>query len=78
MFREDWDTRKILKHNFWHLFQQNYFVIRIYDENDGNYHASETEKQGAQPTKIPPIEVPDISADVLKEVTDNFGQDSLI
>ncbi|MCH96511.1 Pto kinase interactor, partial [Trifolium medium] len=46
--------------------------------NDGNYHASETAKQGAQTVKVQPIEVPEIQADELKEVTDNFGQDSLI
>nr|XP_012569746.1 pto-interacting protein 1-like [Cicer arietinum] len=46
--------------------------------NDGNYHASETAKQGAQAVKVQPIEVPEIQADELKEVTDNFGQDSLI
>ena len=46
--------------------------------NDGNYHASQTAKQGTQPVKPQPIEVPNISADELKEVTDNFGQDSLI
>lgn len=50
----------------------------IYAGNDGNYHASETAKQGTQPVKAQPIEVPNIPADELKEGTDNFGQDALI
>lgn len=46
--------------------------------NDGNYHASETAKQGAQSVKNQPIEVPAISVEELKEITDNFGTNSLI
>jgi len=46
--------------------------------NLGNYHASETAPKGAQAFKIQPIEVPEISGDELKEVTDNFGTSSLI
>lgn len=46
--------------------------------NDGNYHASETAKNGAQAVKVQPIEVPAILADELKEITDNFGTNSLI
>lgn len=46
--------------------------------NDGNYHASETAKQGVQTVKVQPIEVPAISADELKEITDNFGTNALI
>ena len=46
--------------------------------NDGNHHASETAKQGAQTVKIQPIEVPAILADDLKEITDSFGENSLI
>ncbi|XP_073223182.1 uncharacterized protein, partial [Cicer arietinum] len=53
-------------------------LFRLISGNDGNYHASETAKQGAQAVKVQPIEVPEIQADELKEVTDNFGQDSLI
>lgn len=44
----------------------------------GNYHASETAPRGTQAVKIQPIEVPEISVDELKEVTANFGTDSLI
>nr|TKS14291.1 hypothetical protein D5086_0000043650 [Populus alba] len=44
----------------------------------GNYHASETAPRGTQAVKIQPIEVPAISVDELKEVTVNFGTDSLI
>nr|ABK94423.1 unknown [Populus trichocarpa] len=44
----------------------------------GNYHASETAPRGPQAVKIQPIEVPAISVDELKEVTVNFGTDSLI
>jgi len=34
--------------------------------------------QGSQTVNVQPTEVPEIHADKLKEVTDNFGQDSLI
>ncbi|QCE07149.1 pto-interacting protein 1-like [Vigna unguiculata] len=54
------------------------YVVKNPAGNDGNYHASETAKQGTQPVKARPIEVPNIPADELKEVTDNFGQDALI
>ncbi|TKY52416.1 Pto-interacting protein 1 [Spatholobus suberectus] len=54
------------------------YVVKNPAGNDGNYHASETAKQGTQPVKAQSIEVPNIPADELKEVTDNFGQDSLI
>ncbi|XP_045807776.1 pto-interacting protein 1-like isoform X1 [Trifolium pratense] len=54
------------------------YVVKNPAGNDGNYPASETAKQGAQTVKVQPIEVPEIQADELKEVTDNFGQDSLI
>uniref|UniRef100_A0A2P2LGX6 Uncharacterized protein MANES_05G010300 n=1 Tax=Rhizophora mucronata TaxID=61149 RepID=A0A2P2LGX6_RHIMU len=46
--------------------------------NVGGYHASDTTPKGAQAIKIQPIEVPEISPDELKEVTDNFGPNSLI
>lgn len=46
--------------------------------NDGGYHASEAAPKGAQTVKVQPIEVPPISADELKEVTDNFGANALI
>nr|XP_027188646.1 pto-interacting protein 1-like [Cicer arietinum] len=35
--------------------------------NDGNYHAFEIAKQGAQAVKVQPIEFPEIQADELKE-----------
>ncbi|XP_057422925.1 pto-interacting protein 1-like [Lotus japonicus] len=54
------------------------YVVKNPSGNDGNHHASETAKQGGQTVKPQPIEVPNISEDELKEVTDNFGQDSLI
>lgn len=44
----------------------------------GSYNASEAAPRGAQAVKIQPIEVPSISVDELKEVTDNFGTNSLI
>jgi pto-interacting protein 1 len=34
--------------------------------------------QGTQTVKVQPTEVPEIHTDKLKEVADNFGQDSLI
>ncbi|KAJ4849883.1 cleavage polyadenylation factor subunit pti1 [Turnera subulata] len=47
--------------------------------NIGGYHASEAAPKGSvQAVKVQPIEVPAISADELKEVTDNFGTNSLI
>ncbi|KAJ1393349.1 Serine-threonine/tyrosine-protein kinase, catalytic domain [Sesbania bispinosa] len=47
--------------------------------NDGNHHASETAKQGAQILlKFRPIEVPEIPVEELKEITDSFGESSLI
>ncbi|CAI8603655.1 unnamed protein product [Vicia faba] len=54
------------------------YIVKNPAGNDGNYHASESTKPGAQTVKVQPIEVPEIQADELKEVTDNFGQDSLI
>ncbi|KAJ6710675.1 PTO-INTERACTING PROTEIN 1-LIKE, partial [Salix koriyanagi] len=46
--------------------------------NVRNYHTSDTAPKGAQAFKIQPIEVPEISGDELKEVTANFGTNSLI
>jgi pto-interacting protein 1 len=46
--------------------------------NDGGYHASETVPKGSQAVKVQPIEVPALLADELKEITDNFGTNSLI
>jgi len=66
----------VILHENW--IWQSYCDKLNYAGNDGNYHASETAKQGTQPVKARPIEVPNIPADELKEVTDNFGQDALI
>ena len=49
-----------------------------YAGNDGNSRASETAKQGTQAVKIQPIEVPELQVDELKEITDGFGESSLI
>ena len=46
--------------------------------NDGGYHTSETALKSAQTVRVQPIEVPAIPADELKEITDNFGTNSLI
>ncbi|KAA8542994.1 hypothetical protein F0562_021511 [Nyssa sinensis] len=46
--------------------------------NDGVYHNTEAASKGAQIVKVQPIAVPSISVDELKEVTDNFGSNSLI
>ncbi|KAE8703560.1 putative receptor-like protein kinase [Hibiscus syriacus] len=46
--------------------------------NNGVYHASEIASKSAQTVKIQPIEVPEIPVDELKEITDNFGANSLI
>ncbi|KAL4370346.1 hypothetical protein AHAS_Ahas06G0056600 [Arachis hypogaea] len=54
------------------------FAVKNSAGNDGNHHASETAKQGAQTVKVQPIEVPAIPVDELKEITDNFGENALI
>nr|TKR91009.1 serine/threonine protein kinase [Populus alba] len=54
------------------------YTVKSSAGNLGNYHASETAPKGAQAFKIQPIEVPEISGDELKEVTDNFGTSSFI
>ncbi|KAK7397010.1 hypothetical protein VNO78_18174 [Psophocarpus tetragonolobus] len=46
--------------------------------NDGNGRASETTRQGTQAVKIQPIEVPELPVDELKDITDSFGESSLI
>ncbi|XP_043711193.1 pto-interacting protein 1 [Telopea speciosissima] len=46
--------------------------------NNGNYNATEAVPKGAQTVKVQPIAVPAIPVDELKEVTDNFGTESLI
>ncbi|KAF9669208.1 hypothetical protein SADUNF_Sadunf14G0083900 [Salix dunnii] len=54
------------------------YAVKSSTGHVGNYHASETAPRGTQAVKIQPIEVPAISVDELKEVTDNFGTNSLI
>lgn len=39
---------------------------------------TEATSKGAQTVKVQPIDVPAISVDEIKEVTDNFGTNSLI
>ncbi|CAN1292966.1 Pto-interacting protein 1 [Linum perenne] len=46
--------------------------------NNGGQYASEATPKGAQVIKIQPIEVPELPLDELKEVTENFGTNSLI
>ncbi|XP_020211905.1 pto-interacting protein 1 [Cajanus cajan] len=53
-------------------------LIKNTTGSDGNGRASETAKQGTQTVKIQPIEVPELSVDELKEITDSFGESSLI
>ncbi|KAG4913787.1 hypothetical protein AAZX31_19G206900 [Glycine max] len=53
-------------------------VVKNSTGNDGNSRASETAKQGTQAVKIQPIEVPELQVDELKEITDGFGESSLI
>nr|DAD38426.1 TPA_asm: hypothetical protein HUJ06_009067 [Nelumbo nucifera] len=54
------------------------FVANNSAGNGGGYPATEVAPKGTQPVKVQPIEVPAISVDELKEVTDNFGTKSLI
>lgn len=55
-----------------------HYMVKNSGGNEGGYHASEAASKGAQTVKIQPIEVPAIPVDELKEVTDNFGANSLI
>ncbi|OMO82249.1 hypothetical protein COLO4_23148 [Corchorus olitorius] len=54
------------------------YMVKNSAGNDGGYHTSETASKSAQAVKVQPIEVPAIPADELKEITDNFGTNSLI
>ncbi|XP_057484485.1 pto-interacting protein 1-like isoform X2 [Actinidia eriantha] len=54
------------------------YMLKNAAGNNGGYHATEAASKAAQTVKIQPIDVPAISVDELKEVTDNFGTDSLI
>ena len=53
-------------------------MVVYHPGNNGGYHATEAASKAAQTLKIQPIDIPAISVDELKEVTDNFGTDSLI
>lgn len=46
--------------------------------NDAGFHATEAASKGVPAVKLQPISVPAIPVDELKEVTDNFGTNSLI
>ncbi|GFS30590.1 Pto-interacting protein like [Actinidia chinensis var. chinensis] len=54
------------------------YMVKNAAGNNGGYHATEAASKAAQTLKIQPIDIPAISVDELKEVTDNFGTDSLI
>ncbi|KAJ0113066.1 hypothetical protein Patl1_00797 [Pistacia atlantica] len=57
----------------------NLSLISIqYTGTDGGYPASEAAPRGAQTVKVQPIEVPAISVEELKEVTENFETNALI
>ncbi|KAL3517349.1 hypothetical protein ACH5RR_019938 [Cinchona calisaya] len=53
------------------------YTVKNSVANDGGYHTTEAASK-AQAVKIQPIAVPAIPVDELKEVTDNFGTNSLI
>lgn len=46
--------------------------------NEAGYRASDSVPKGNQPVKVQPIAVPAIPVDELKEITDNFGTNTLI
>ncbi|KAL4383570.1 hypothetical protein GQ457_15G020640 [Hibiscus cannabinus] len=56
------------------------YIVKQPSGNNGGYHTSETasKSKSAQTVKVQPIEVPAISADELKEITDDYGTNSLI
>ncbi|MBA0605080.1 hypothetical protein Godav_017692 [Gossypium davidsonii] len=54
------------------------YVVKHSAGNDGGYQTSEIASKSAQTVKVQPIEVPAIPADELKEITDNYGANSLI
>lgn len=56
----------------------NAYMVKSSAGTDGAYHASEAAPKGAQAVKVQPIEVPAISVDELKEITENFGTNALI
>ncbi|KAH7666561.1 Non-specific serine/threonine protein kinase protein [Dioscorea alata] len=46
--------------------------------NDGSYRATDSAPRGAQAVKVQPIAVPAITADELKEITENYSNKTLI
>ncbi|XP_027099988.1 pto-interacting protein 1-like [Coffea arabica] len=54
-----------------------HYMVKHSAGNDGGYHTTESASK-AQAVKVQPIAVPAIAVDELKEVTDNFGTNSLI
>ncbi|CAI9104864.1 OLC1v1003647C1 [Oldenlandia corymbosa var. corymbosa] len=54
------------------------FMVKHSAGNDGGYHTTEAASKAAHAVKVQPIAVPAIPVDELREVTDNFGTNSLI
>ncbi|KAL6968713.1 cleavage polyadenylation factor subunit pti1 [Sarracenia purpurea var. burkii] len=54
------------------------YIMKNPAGNNGGNHPTEAASRGAQTVKPQPIAVPAVSVDELKEITDNFGTDSLI
>ncbi|KAG5514078.1 hypothetical protein RHGRI_035473 [Rhododendron griersonianum] len=54
------------------------YTVKNSAGNNGGYQMTEATSKGAQTVKVQPIDVPAISVDEIKEVTDNFGTNSLI
>ncbi|GMI73696.1 hypothetical protein like AT3G62220 [Hibiscus trionum] len=54
------------------------YIVKQPAGNDGGYHTSEPASKSVQTVKVQPIEVPAIPADELKEITDDYGTNSLI
>ncbi|CAA2981805.1 pto-interacting 1 [Olea europaea subsp. europaea] len=53
------------------------YVMKNSVRNEGHYHTTDAALK-AQAVNVQPIAVPSIPGDELKEITDNFGSDSLI
>lgn len=54
------------------------YMVKNSAGTDGGHYATENATKGSQAVKVQPIAVPSIPVDELREVTDNFGTDSLI
>ncbi|KAL3531565.1 hypothetical protein ACH5RR_010887 [Cinchona calisaya] len=54
------------------------YLVKHSAASDGGYHTTEAASRGALAVKVQPIAVPAIPVDELKEVTDDFGTNSLI